>query len=173
MLRFERNLVVYLLVWSAGSWSCSRPAGDAAPAPSALATARSAPSATARASKPRSPTVAKVPTAAPPVDPRAARKTEYCSRHDRLRHLTSPKCQACLKGGSKLVASCKDLAEPFKACQRKVAKERQRDGLMCAASCGLACACSLDCYEKYQPECLDGYLTMIGCAELACESECK
>jgi hypothetical protein len=61
----------------------------------------------------------------------------------------------------------------FKACVRAAPAAKNQSSLQCAAACGVACACSLDCFENDMPECFDAYLATVDCVAAACEAACK
>jgi hypothetical protein len=141
---------------------CKHDSAADSPAPSGSA---ARPNATAPATPAAS-------TKAAPND-RAARKAEYCKHHDAMKGLLTPKCQQCLQGSPKAKAMCEAHAAAKNACEKKVPDARTKEGLSCMVECGVQCNCTLACYEKSMPECIDAYLTTIACVESACEDSCK
>jgi len=61
----------------------------------------------------------------------------------------------------------------FKACARGAPSAKNRESLDCAMRCGIQCSCSLDCFEKSLPDCIDSYLATLDCVATACEAACK
>jgi hypothetical protein len=154
-----------ILIAAAGPLGCS---GKHSPPDSS----RTQPSATSSSTVAAPAPVAS--TATPPGNDRAARKAQYCARHDAMKHLMTPKCQACLKGPPpKDQPSCLANGTAFKACARGVPEAKNRSSLQCAMGCGVQCACSLECFEKDLPDCMDSYLATLDCVATACEAACK
>jgi hypothetical protein len=113
-------------------------------------------------------------SATPPVNDRAARKAAYCARHDAMKRMATPKCQACLKGPPpKDQPACLANGIAFRNCARAVPEAKNSSSLACALRCGVQCSCSLECFEKDLPQCMDSYLATLDCVATNCESVCK
>jgi len=112
-------------------------------------------------------------SAAPGGSERDARKAAYCKRHNELKNLATPKCQACLTRDKKVMAACEAQGKAFQACQKAIPRAKQNESVICMASCGIECNCSLACFEKYAPTCVEAYTNMFECVEKACEAPCK